>query len=42
MTVFWLIVWAIDGAPALHQWNAWLIALLVCIVADALGSRSKA
>lgn len=35
MTFWWLVVWLCSGAPGLHQWNAWLIALIVVLLIDA-------
>lgn len=44
MTVIWLIVWLCSGTPALHAWNSWLVALLVCAGIDLIdlfgGSRA--
>jgi len=37
VTFFWLLVWLFSGAPALHQWNAWLVALIVCAIIDVIG-----
>jgi hypothetical protein len=28
----WFIVWWIAGFPALHEWNAWLVSLIICAV----------
>lgn len=39
MTFLWLIFWLIEGTPALHPWNAWLVGLVVCVVIDVLGSH---
>lgn len=41
MTVIWLIVWLLYNTPALHQWNNWLIALIVCVAIDILGGGSR-
>lgn len=41
MTFLWLIVWLIQDTPALHQWNNWLIALIVCVVIDLVGGGSR-
>lgn len=32
MILPWLIVWLISGTPALHEWNGWLVSLIVCAV----------
>lgn len=37
MTLIWLVVWLLQGHPALHQWNNWLISLCACIVMDMIG-----
>ncbi len=37
MTVLWLIVWVLSGAPQLEPWNSWLVALGICLVIDVLG-----
>ena len=39
--IVWLIVWLIQGTPNVyftqpHQWTSWMIALIVCAVADIL------
>lgn len=41
MTFLWFIFWLLSGTPQLHQWNAWLIALIVCIVLDVTGGGSQ-
>lgn len=41
MTIIWLIVWLIQGAPQVAQWNTWMVALMVCIVLDVLGLIAK-
>lgn len=41
MTVIWLIVWLIEGTPELHQWNNWLVALLICLAVDVFGGSSQ-
>lgn len=33
MTLVWLIVWLIYGHPALHEWNIWLVTLLLSFLA---------
>lgn len=33
MIVPWLIIWAVSGAPALHEWNGWLVSLIICAIA---------
>jgi hypothetical protein len=41
MTVIWLIVWLIGGAPDVAswgQWNSWAIALFVCLAIDLVGA----
>lgn len=32
MIIPWLIAWAICGLPALHEWNFWLVSLIVSLV----------
>lgn len=41
MTFIWLIVWLIQGTPALHQWNAWLVSLLICLALDIFGGSNR-
>lgn len=36
MTIIWLIVWLIHDTPAVHDWNGWMVALVVCIIIDVL------
>jgi hypothetical protein len=36
MTFIWLIAWLIFAAPPVHMWNAWAVALIVCVVIDLL------
>jgi hypothetical protein len=36
MTILWLILWLVQGTPHVEPWNAWLIALCVCIAFDLL------
>lgn len=38
MTILWLIVWLVKDTPSLHQWNNWLIALIICAVLDLSNS----
>ncbi|PWV84316.1 hypothetical protein SAMN05421630_1011004 [Prauserella marina] len=41
MTVIWLIVWLINGTPEVASWgpwNAWGIALFVCLAVDVIGA----
>ncbi len=40
MTILWLIFWLLSNTPPVHQWNAWLIGLIVCVVIDLTGSKS--
>lgn len=40
MTIIWLVVWLIYGAPALHPWNAWLVSGIACLVIDCVGPRA--
>jgi hypothetical protein len=40
MTIIWLLVWLIKDTPELHQWNAWLVALIICLIGDLMGTRS--
>jgi hypothetical protein len=42
MTIIWLIVWLVSGTPPLHQWNAWLVSLIVVLVLDLTGGSSRA
>lgn len=42
MTFWWFIAWLLSSTPALHQWNAWLVALIVCAVIDVLGALKVA
>ena len=39
MTLLWLIVWVLSGVPEVGHWNAWMIALGVCLLIDILGIR---
>lgn len=32
MILIWLIVWTLAGLPALHEWNFWLVSLIVSAV----------
>lgn len=32
MILPWLIIWLAEGAPALHEWNGWLVSLIICAV----------
>lgn len=41
MTFIWLIVWLCSSAPQLHEWNAWLVSLLVCAGIDLFGGGSR-
>jgi len=36
MTIFWLIFWLIEQAPAVtfNPMNGWAVGLIVCIVLD--------
>jgi hypothetical protein len=34
VTFFWLLFWVCSGAPDLHQWNGWAVALVVCALVD--------
>ncbi len=36
--IIWLIAWAVEGAPELHEWNSWAVALIGC-VAFTVGAR---
>ncbi|GAB7037670.1 MULTISPECIES: hypothetical protein [Catenuloplanes] len=41
MTVIWLVAWLIDSTPEVASWgpwNAWGIALFVCLALDLLGA----
>lgn len=42
MTIIWLIVWFIKDTPELHQWNTWLITLIICLALDIFGGGSSA
>ena len=37
MTILWLIVWVLSGAPEVHMWNSWAIGLAVCLAIDVFG-----
>lgn len=40
MTVLWFFCWLMSNTPKLHEWNNWLLALIVCIIIDlSEGSR---
>lgn len=41
MTLLWLLVWLCYNTPALHQWNNWLIALIVCVICDLTAGGSR-
>jgi hypothetical protein len=36
MTLIWLGVWLLSHTPELVTWNDWMVALVICIIADAL------
>lgn len=40
MTLIWLLVWLIEGTPYLHEWNAWLVSLIVCLLIDLTGGKA--
>lgn len=40
MIFIWLLLWWMHHFPALHQWNEWLVGLIVCAALDVLGGRS--
>lgn len=43
MTFIWLIVWLIQGTPAVEfqpDVNSWAIGLAVCIAIDLIGARA--
>lgn len=43
MTLLWLGVWLLQGTPQLHQWNNWLVSLIIVLVVDAVeGGGSRA
>jgi hypothetical protein len=33
MILVWLIAWLLWGEPALHEWNFWLVSLIVSVIA---------
>lgn len=33
MIIVWLILWLTHGTPALHEWNVWLVTLILSILA---------
>lgn len=35
-TILWLAFWLLNGAPELSMWNAWLVALAVCLAIDII------
>lgn len=41
MLVIWLIVWLCCNTPALHEWNAWAVGLIVCAAAQVLGALAR-
>jgi hypothetical protein len=44
MTVIWLIVWLVQGAPEVASWgpwNGWGTALFVCLAVDLIGALSR-
>jgi hypothetical protein len=41
MSFIWTIVWLIAGTPGLHEWNGWIISLLVCAGLDIAGGGSR-
>lgn len=32
----WLFVWLVNHHPSLHDWNVWVVSLLVCGAIDML------
>lgn len=32
MPLIWFLVWLVSGHPALHEWNGWLVWLIISIV----------
>jgi len=42
MTLVWLFLWGVSGTPSLHRWDAWLVALIVVLLIDALEAFGKA
>lgn len=41
MLLIWLIVWLLAGTPALHEWNAWLVTLIICGVMVTFGRNGS-
>lgn len=39
MIVLWLIVWLLQGTPALHEWNACLVSLIIGAALTLFRSR---
>lgn len=43
MTVIWFIVWLIMGLPPINKGSeAWLVALIVCVVIDLIECMNAA
>ena len=40
MTLLWLLVWDIVGAPTFHASGGWGITLIVAVLLEALGRTS--
>jgi hypothetical protein len=32
MILIWLLFWFLHGTPALHEWNDWLVTLVISVV----------
>ena len=32
MIIPWLIVWFLEGSPALHYWNVWAVTLVIALI----------
>lgn len=41
MTVLWLVIWVIKGAPSVYMWNNWAVGLSVCFAIDVFGLQRR-
>lgn len=41
MTILWLAIWAIKGAPSVYMWNNWAVGLSVCFAIDVFGLQRR-
>lgn len=39
LLLIWLAAWLASGTPSVHEWNNWLVALIICGVIDLVGGR---